>query len=1796
MRVNRGKPNRALKLCCMVLALLMVTSSMLPAMAYGQGEEVVLQEGMNPDTDLPAGGDTNNNTDGNDTNNNTDTNNPDDPEEGPTEGGENPDEDGEGGEGQVTPPAGEQQPGEGDSQQPPVVDGPQDQPMLTTTLEAPLVETVQVTDLSSTKTMFTTHENGGLNLTLTVNGTYSVVADDGADNAKIIVTLTNNELKNYFTGVSRVVLPETVTGGYEVEIAEDGSTIAVSFAVSGGKGSSGNFTVDFDFPAEYTAKVAKDTHIASVSAMALGQSEESLPEDLTIKSTAADSTNFNEIQKSPLGGLTLDTAASITVTHRPCDSNFWRMEPNSEYYIEAHFPDGAVLTLTDIPNFTLISNENGKAVWKANSVANEDGRISAGFHQHVFGLEFPSDEFEAGDTVYQFDLVAKYTLWGETQVREKHMDTALDFTIIPGKVVHVQENVFKTDDKGRVNVSIPEYDNGGSQSYSPVKNDGNAPIPELCFVWENDTGAEGHKASPYRVYVSAKGFGVEFDTLVTVSNGTTSEVVQLTDRKPIGAGSSSSVDISSALNSGPNGSKSPTFAQLGGYYVEKYEIYPVNPATGERELIVGATVGFGTHYRSWQSQKFPNGDDILDQDESHINAYLRWKNESYPEKHTSPAVETKDNVTYTMKAIGHEKASIIEYYGHAPQTCVSLKLEKDTNSTYVPGEEIPMSLAFFNSGAQAATNWHSPELGIILPSAFELKEQPGDTLSLYIGKGTASEKYVGEGILEKKTIDGFEVYVVSFKDPLSVAITAATNKLYSVPLTLIVKDDATPGKYNTNHVGKGDADAIRGHVFGMSGIAWRPRYPDDVETNGNYYKDIHDFNQDGSKEDYFPCGGGSDITVASIQSMIATSEMFNNLLDDGDGDWQDVSNKEAMATVTLAGTGHFRLVIDNAGNNFLGDLQLLNVLPKAGDERSSEWTAGLEDLQVQILDGKGGDKTGDFAYSLQYCTSDTPKYKNDGMEWTGTETFANNAELKTARSFLFKMDSGSRLPPNYTVVITGTIKAPAAATLEEINRPAYNVFTAKANFYTAASGGKGTATQQFTPVKQKFVLLDNQTAKLVKSGFVFKDLNRDGSYDATNDQKYAGITVELYQADPDNNNAPAATALTQTTTDENGMYEFTGLNGGHYYVKVVAPAGDAYSFIQQGSGAGKSHVDAQGLSEMFVLQPSEEKPAPTNAGIQADSALTVEFRKDTAAGDLLKSVTIAHDDQSYASLVLPLDISGTVTAGTAPFTLPALYHIKSGTDSSKAYSLTWDQPTQTLVFVVEAATYTISYQYVDDGSAPYGVAATNGNPVSFTGFDPDKTIVAPEERQDLEFLGWTCEQLNVSNPQETITVPTGTGTNLVVVGHWRSVKFTLSFDTQGGGANPDDQILRVGDKAVEPTPPQKLGHDFIGWFFEKENGGPEWDFDETTMPARDLTLYAQYEAISYTVTFDFNGAPIENIVLTYPFGSLIDRPTDPTWQGHTFINWLYEETHVWDFDEDTMPNHDIVLVAQWEEEIYTVIFLDHDDTELWREQVRWGGSATPPADPTRSGYNFTHWDGNYVNVIQDEIVYARYTPIPTPIETPPEETTEPTPEPTPAPEESSTPSPSQTPAPEETPAPSETPSEEIVPVIENDTSNQTGNPLLDLATGNVPLGGMNQRGAWSLLSLLLSAVALITAIYLIISGFKARNKRSTQEEAEMEATTQDEDEEEQRKNRYSVLRVLAIIIGILTPVVFLLLDDLTTPMVWINRWTPVVLAVFLIHAVTNVLQYLRNRKADELDEEEAQANVEEGAESAAYTD
>lgn len=139
-------------------------------------------------------------------------------------------------------------------------------------------------------------------------------------------------------------------------------------------------------------------------------------------------------------------------------------------------------------------------------------------------------------------------------------------------------------------------------------------------------------------------------------------------------------------------------------------------------------------------------------------------------------------------------------------------------------------------------------------------------------------------------------------------------------------------------------------------------------------------------------------------------------------------------------------------------------------------------------------------------------------------------------------------------------------------------------------------------------------------------------------------------------------------------------------------------------------------------------------------------------------------------------------------------------------------------------------------------------------------------------------------------------------------KYTVTFNSQGG-SEVASQAVYAGEKIVKPANPTKEKEYFVDWYKEAECTNV-WDFENETV-SQDITLYAKWTSIAYTVTFETNGGSAIEAQLV-PEGTFATKPaTAPTKEGNLFEGWYTEQTMTNLFDFYTPITKDITLYAKW---------------------------------------------------------------------------------------------------------------------------------------------------------------------------------------------------------------------------------------------------------------------------------------------
>jgi len=187
----------------------------------------------------------------------------------------------------------------------------------------------------------------------------------------------------------------------------------------------------------------------------------------------------------------------------------------------------------------------------------------------------------------------------------------------------------------------------------------------------------------------------------------------------------------------------------------------------------------------------------------------------------------------------------------------------------------------------------------------------------------------------------------------------------------------------------------------------------------------------------------------------------------------------------------------------------------------------------------------------------------------------------------------------------------------------------------------------------------------------------------------------------------------------------------------------------------------------------------------------------------------------------------------------------------------------------------------------------------------------------------------------------------------RTVKsYTVTWKDWNGTTLKTEPVA-YGGNGTPPSQPTRTGYTFSGWS------------GNYTGITGNVTITATYTINKYTVTFkDWDGILIQTQMVAY--GGSATPPSNPIRIGYTFTGWSGDYTYV---------TSNVTITATYTINYYTVTFKDWDGTTLKTQSVAYGSNATPPANPTRTGYTFSGWSGTYTNVTSNRTITATYTAV-----------------------------------------------------------------------------------------------------------------------------------------------------------------------------------------------------------------------------
>ncbi|MFA7417366.1 MAG: InlB B-repeat-containing protein [Acholeplasma sp.] len=207
---------------------------------------------------------------------------------------------------------------------------------------------------------------------------------------------------------------------------------------------------------------------------------------------------------------------------------------------------------------------------------------------------------------------------------------------------------------------------------------------------------------------------------------------------------------------------------------------------------------------------------------------------------------------------------------------------------------------------------------------------------------------------------------------------------------------------------------------------------------------------------------------------------------------------------------------------------------------------------------------------------------------------------------------------------------------------------------------------------------------------------------------------------------------------------------------------------------------------------------------------------------------------------------------------------------------------------------------------------------------------------------------------------------------------TINFELNGGSNIPAiefNDVYMVSD--IELIKPEKAGHTFSGWYLDESLAQTSKLSDDITTS---VTLYAKWEVINYSISFEVDGELNEAQKTEYTIFDSVEL-LSPTRSNYTFLGWFdsIDDTEV----ITSIPlgtTGDLTFYAKWEANDVSnqhVISFNNYDGSLLEEvivesgqvPVYSGQTPTKPASETHT-YVFIGWDMTLIAATQDAAYVA----------------------------------------------------------------------------------------------------------------------------------------------------------------------------------------------------------------------------------
>lgn len=268
--------------------------------------------------------------------------------------------------------------------------------------------------------------------------------------------------------------------------------------------------------------------------------------------------------------------------------------------------------------------------------------------------------------------------------------------------------------------------------------------------------------------------------------------------------------------------------------------------------------------------------------------------------------------------------------------------------------------------------------------------------------------------------------------------------------------------------------------------------------------------------------------------------------------------------------------------------------------------------------------------------------------------------------------------------------------------------------------------------------------------------------------------------------------------------------------------------------------------------------------------------------------------------------------------------------------------------------YTLAFDKINGVETLYvghwNTSKSGGEWYSCTGQPNDKLLVSGVDSATF----YETQQLSLTSGQSyTFSFKENT---------FKNDECRVLLDGNGGTFDGDptsSSWVKKGDYVTIDKTPTYAKHQLVGW--SESRDGSSGLFNPATTPVtKNLTLYAQWELIKHSVTFDPNGGTLTGeATQSVEDGDKATKPSDPTRTGYKFAGWYTSASGGDAFDFDAAVTGDKTAYAHWTPITYSITFDGNgsDGGSMSTQSMTYDVEKALTTNAyVKSGYSFAGWN------------------------------------------------------------------------------------------------------------------------------------------------------------------------------------------------------------------------------------------------